>query len=389
MGRPRILFVVNDAPFFVSHRLALGIGARDAGYDVHVATPPGAAVAKILEQGLSHHEIRINRSGRNPWREAKTIEELRVLYARLAPDIVHHVTPKPILYGSIAARLARVPGVVNAVSGLGYVFLAPGARAALIRAGVRSGYRFAFANPNSRTIFQNDEDRAIFLEPESPAWRRSVLIRGSGVDTKRFAAKAEPGGDPLVLLPSRMLRDKGVVEFVQAARALRGRGVRARFVLVGDSDPGNPAAIPRAELEAWQREGVVEWWGFRNDMPQVLAAAHVVCLPSYREGLPLALVEAAASGRPIVTTDAPGCREIVKHGQNGLLVPPRDADALAGALMKLIVDAGERAHMGARGRQMVEAEFSIEHVLAATLSVYRDLTATRSSEAPPRTRASA
>jgi glycosyltransferase involved in cell wall biosynthesis len=207
---------------------------------------------------------------------------------------------------------------------------------------------------------------------------RSVLIRGSGVDLARYTPAPEPEGVPLVVLPARMLRDKGVEEFVAAARMLKQAGVNARFALVGDPDPENPAAISLAQLAAWREEGAVEYWGWRDDMATVFRQAHLVCLPSYREGLPKALIEAAACERALVTCDVPGCREVVSDGDNGLLVPARDSAALARALRRLIEDAGLRRALARRSRERAVAEFSLERVIADTLALYRALLA-----APP------
>jgi len=362
--RPRLLYVVNNAAFFLSHRLPIAVAARKAGFDVHVATPPGEAARRIAEAGFPFHPIRLRRGGKSPVGALVALLSLWRLYRRLHPDVVHHVTIKPVLLGGIAARLACVPAVVHAVSGLGYAFLAGGA----LRTAARALYRFAFGHGNLRVIFQNPDDRE---ELDMLPKEKSVLIRGAGVDLDEFRPSPEPSGPPVVLLPARMLKDKGVGEFVEAARALRGT---ARFVLCGAPDPANPNTVTRETLEVWQREGAVEWWGHKDDMPNVLRQCHVVCLPSYyKEGLPKALLEAAASGRPIVTTFVPGCREAVKEGVNGLTVPPRDVEALVAALRALIEDPDLRASMGAKGRRIAEEEFSVEEVARRTLEVYREL----------------
>jgi glycosyltransferase involved in cell wall biosynthesis len=236
---------------------------------------------------------------------------------------------------------------------------------------VRSAYHLLLDAPNSRLIVQNPDDLALFTHSGMVQANRVVVIRGSGVDPLRFPAQPEPEGTPLVVLPARMLRDKGVREFVDAARRLREQGVAARFALVGDPDPESPASIAEAQLEQWAAQGVVEYWGWRNDMVEVYRQCHLVCLPSYREGLPKALIEAAACGRAIVTCDVAGCREVVRDGDNGLLVPVRDSAALAAALRRLIEDAGLRSRMGQRSRERAVAEFSLQRVIADTLALYR------------------
>lgn len=370
----KLLFVVNDAAYFLSHRLPVAQAAQEVGFEVHVATPEGPATSAIVDEGLTYHPVPLTRKGVNPWQELGSIVALVCLYRKLQPDIVHHVTIKPVLYGGIAARLARVPAVVNAVTGLGYVFIARGFKSSLLRSAVKLGYKVALGHRNQRVIFQNPDDSALFLDAGIVTIRDTVLIKGSGVDTSIFTPLPEVRGTPLVVLASRMLWDKGVGEFVEAASMLRAKGVHARFALVGDTDPGNPSAIPVSQLDAWRKSGVVEWWGRCDDMPTVFAQSHVVCLPSaYGEGVPKVLIEAAACGRAIVTTDTPGCREIVRHGKNGLLVPVRNSKALADALQKLIENPELRARMGKRGREIAVTEFAQERVVDETLRVYQEL----------------
>lgn len=369
----RILYVVNDANFFLSHRLPLALAAQGEGFDVHVATPLSDDVEKIRTAGFAFHAIPLTRRGAHMGEELASVIALYSLYRRIKPDLVHLVTIKPVLYGGIAARLASVPAVVSAVTGLGYVFIAQGLKASLLRTAVKGTYRFALGYANGRVIFQNPDDRSSFLMSRLVDARQTVLIKGSGVDMAQFSPAPEPPGAPLVVFAARMLWDKGVGEFVDAARWLCDRGIKARFALVGDTDSGNPAAVPKSQLEGWQQSGVVEWWGQHANMPMIFAKAHIVCLPSYREGLPKVLIEAAASGLPIVTTDVPGCREIVRHSENGLLVPVRDVVALAETLRRLIEDAELRRRMGAKGREIAVAEFSVERVVRETLDVYWQL----------------
>jgi glycosyltransferase involved in cell wall biosynthesis len=311
-------------------------------------------------------------NGQNPLKELRVIADIVKMYRERQPDLVHHVTVKPVLYGSLAARLVGGPGVVNAVSGLGYLFLGS-RRARLLRPLVKALYRLALRHRRSRTIFQNPDDRDLFVGSGLVRPDQTVLIRGSGVDCDTFVPRPEPEGIPVVILPARILWDKGVAEFVEAARLIRQQDTPARFVLVGDPDPGNPAAVPTATLEAWVREGIIDSWGHRRDMPEALSSATVVVLPSYREGLPKALLEAAACGRPVVATDVPGCREIVRHNVNGLLVPVRDAPALANATRLLLQSPALRHRLGEAGRRIAEREFAEQLVVDQTLDVYRRL----------------
>jgi len=367
-----LLFVVTEDWYFWSHRLPLARTARAHGFDVALATRVSRHAERIQAEGIELIPLELRRRSVNPWREVGAIRQLLRVYRVLRPDIVHHVAMKPVLYGSIAARLFGTPRVVNALAGMGYVYSSQTFKARFLRPFISLAFRSLLDRRGSRLIVQNPDDRALLVGKGLVDARRVVLIRGSGVDTATFAAREESQGVPLVLHASRMLRDKGVFEFIEAARLLRGEGVSARFVLVGEPDPGNPASIAPATLR--QAAGdAVEWWGPREDMPEVLAEANIVCLPSYREGLPKALLEAASCARAIVATDVAGCREIVRDGENGLLVPPRDPGALASAVRALAADPERRRRMGLRGRQIVETEFSEESVAQSTLQVYRDL----------------
>ncbi len=370
----RLLFVVNSAEFFLSHRLPLALGAVSAGLDVAVATPAGAGVEGIVSHGFLHHPIAMTRRGTHLWQEAVSVWQLAKLFRRIRPDIIHTVTIKPVLYGGIAARVVGSSAVVSAITGLGEVFIAQGIMAQIRRHAVMQGYRLALRHSRSRVIFQNPDDQAQFVEKRLVAPRHAVLIRGSGVDMASFPMTPEPDGAPVVMLAGRMLWSKGVAEFVAAARHLHAQNLNARFVLVGDTDPGNPQAIPASILAEWQQEGVIDWWGFRPDMAKVLAAAHVVVLPTYYgEGVPKVLIEGAALGRALVATDAPGCREIVHNERGGLLVPSKDVAALERAMVRLIGDTALRHTFGAYAAQLARAEFSVERVISDTFDLYASL----------------
>jgi glycosyltransferase involved in cell wall biosynthesis len=371
MKQQLLLLVVNDAGFFLSHRMPLALAAREQGYQVAVATPLGDGVEQIKAEGFLHFPVSLSRSGANPIAEIQTIWDLYKLYRTLQPALVHHVTIKPVLYGTLAARLARVPAVVNAISGLGFVFLARGWFSSFVRIAVLSSYRWLFSRERLWVIVQNKDDYHYLLSEGCLCQEKIELIRGSGVDLTQFRMTPESGQIPLVVLPARMLWDKGVGEFVEAAQQLHRMGVKARFVLVGGIDPSNPKSVPARKLADWARECDVEWWGNRQDMSAIYSQANIICLPSYREGLPKVLLEAAASGRAIVTTDVPGCREVVVEGENGLLVPARQSRSLAEALRQLINQPEVRHRMGRKGRLMAEAEFSVEMVVERHMSIYR------------------
>ncbi|CAB3632769.1 MAG: glycosyltransferase family 4 protein [Achromobacter sp.] len=372
----RLLFVVNNPAFFMSHRLPVAQAAQRAGYDVHVATMDGPAVADIVALGMTHHVIPMTRSGKHPLQELGTLLALLRLFRRLRPRVVHLVTIKPVLYGGIAARLARVPGMVAAISGLGFVFLSNSLKMRLVRSVVARLYRLALGHPNSRVIFQNASDRDLLKSLGAVRDEQVVLIRGAGVDLDLCQALPEPAAPPVVAtMVARLLRDKGVWEFVEAARLLRARGVPVTMRLVGGVDAGNPTSATPAEVEAWQREGCVEALGERSDVPQLYAASHIAVLPSYREGLPKSLIEAAACGRAVVTTDVPGCRDAIDPDKTGLLVPVRDPQALADAIARLAGDATLRQAMGTAGRALAEREFNIERVARIHVELYDTLSA--------------
>ena len=297
----------------------------------------------------------------------------RVL-ARERPDLVHMVAVKPVLYGGLAARAAGTPAAIGTFTGLGYLYVSRGALSGMRRWLVERLLTLALGHPRMKVIFQNPDDQATLVGRGVVAAEKTLLIRGSGVDIDRFTPAPEPGGLPIVILASRMLKDKGVLEFVGAARILRQRGVQVRLALVGDPDPGNPTSLLREELEFLVAEGTLEWWGFRKDMVKVLQEASVVCLPSYTEGVPKVLIEAASCGRAIIASDIPGCRVIVDSGKNGLLVPVRSVQPLAQAIESLVLDPARRQAMGRAGREKVRSGFSLEYVNQATVSVYADLT---------------
>ncbi len=367
----KIILFANTDWYLYNFRLHLAHTLKAEGHDVVLISPPGEYGPRLKEAGFRWQPFTFSRRGVNPLIEAGTLLRLVNFYVNEKPDLVHHFTIKCVLYGSLAAHRVRVPYVINAITGLGYVFLARNTLASLLRGVVLRLYRQALEG--SEVIFQNPDDRDLFEQLDLVKAGQSTLIRGSGIDTNYFHPFPEQGSLPLVALPGRLLWDKGVGEFVEAARRLKETGVRARFALVGNSDPANPASVPLDRLGIWQKEGVVEWWGWQEDMRSVYALAHIICLPSYREGVPRALAEAAACGRPLVATDVPGCREVVSHNRNGLLVRSHDAEALAHALRMLIENPSLRRRMGDEGRRMAEAEFSDDRITAETLAVYRRL----------------
>lgn len=379
-GPPKLLFVVNNPAFFLSHRLAVAQAAQAEGFDVHVATMDGPSAAQIAALGITHHVVPMTRSGKHPAQELRTLLALKRLFTAQKPDIVHLVTIKPVLYGGIAARLTKVPGMVAAISGLGFVFLRAGPVAALMRAVIARLYRLALNHPNSRVIFQNQADRDRLAALGAVRKDQIVMVHGSGVDLARFEVRPEPPRPITVTMASRLLVDKGVLEFVGAARFLQSRDAGIRMQLAGSPDPGNPASVLDEDLQDWRREHAVTCLGERDDVAELYAQSHVVVLPSYREGLPKSLIEAAAAGRAVVTTDVPGCRDAIEPDKTGLLVPARDAQALGLAIERLAKDAEERRRMGLNARALAERKFDIREVVKIHLALYRALLA-RASEA--------
>lgn len=371
-----LLFVVDNAELFLSHRLPIALTALNSGYEVHVAAPLNYAAEQLIESyAIGFHRLPMNPEKFGFFSELKTFFSLRRIISDVKPDLLHLITLKPTLYGSVIARMNKVPAVVATITGTRKIRIAPDQEKENLRQKfIRLLYGYGFQHPNLRVTFQNKDDRDMFLDMELISKRQIALIRGTGVNMQQFHPMQEIIGTlPLVLLASRMRWDKGVGEFVEAARQLRETGIQARFVLVGGADPTHPGAVSEAQLQDWHNEGIIEWWGAKHDMPIVFAQAHIVCLPSYREGLPKVLVEAAACGKPIVATDVSGCREIVTNEENGLLVPTRNIEDLAIALNRLLANPDLRNKMGFEGRKKVISEFSIGHVVDKTLNMYDSL----------------
>ena len=371
----KIVLFANTDWYLWNFRRSLALALRDAGHDVLLISPDGPYGEKLRGLGLRWQPVPMDRRSLNPLREAVLLLHLLRLLRQEKPALVHGFTIKCAVYGSLAARLAGVPARVNAVAGMGYVFISHSLKARLLRPLVRSLLKLALGGRNARLILQNPDDVALFQRAGLVDASQVRLIPGSGVDCSRFLP--DPDREPCprlrVLLPARLLWDKGLAEYVQAARLLRAEGRQIDFLLAGDPDPGNPAAVPEPEVRGWVDEGMVEWLGHVNDMPALLRSVDIVALPSYREGLPKGLIEAAASGCALVTTDVPGCREVVTHEVDGLLVPVRDGHALAGAIGRLQDDPQLRVQLTDAGRRKALEQFDERIVIRDTIAVYREL----------------
>ncbi len=370
----KLLFVVNEAGFFLSHRLPLAFEAQRRGWEVVVVTAPHTGEDRLLDCGFKHRTIPLSRSGFVPTQEIRSYRALKQIYDLEKPDLVHHVTIKPVIYGSFAARAMRVPAVVNAVPGMGFVFTRRGWRAAIARSLVNLLYRLAFAHDNMRVIFQNGEDLRGFLAHAIVKKHTAVLIRGSGVDLDAFEPDVQPDGPVTFLMVARMLRDKGVYEYARAAARARETHGDWRFLLAGGVDPGNPTSLSESELRGLEGQYDIEWLGHCDDIPDLMARCHVVCLPTfYREGVPKTLLEAAAAGRAMIASDVAGCREVVTDGVTGLLVPSREVDALTDAMLKLGTNGELRDRCARAARDKAEAVFSVHDVVEHTFRVYDEL----------------
>lgn len=370
----KLLYLMHEPDYFFMHWLHIALNAVKQGFEVHLAAPPRGRYAEVERHRIIFHPIYMNRREGLPWQEIRSILDSYRVIKQIQPDIVHTIAVKSILYGGIAARMASARSMINAFTGLGYVYTSDSVKAKIMQSIISKGYKYIFKHNRCKVTFQNNDDLEFMVETGILERYKSVLIRGAGVDINKFSVTDEQPGKIVVAVPSRMLWDKGIQEFVDAATLLKNDGIDARFVLIGDSDTGNPTSIPKETLNDWHNKGIIEWWGHQNDMPSIYAQSHIVCLPSYREGLPTVLCEASSCGRPLVTTDVPGCREVVQNSVNGIVVPVKNSKALASAMRQLITNPTLRKDMGTRGRKIAVNNFSIETIVTRTLSLYCELT---------------
>lgn len=372
-----ILFVVTEDWYFCSHRLLLARQLQLAGNRVVVVTRVSEHEQEIKKSGIEVIPLEVNRSGLNPFKDILYLFRLVKIYRKIRPDIIHHVALKPILYGSIAAKLSGMENVVNAFAGMGFLYTG---KRSLLKSIIKRLINFSFSriltSNGFSIIVQNSEDKDFVIKQFHIPPKSVFLIEGSGVDVNEyFYMEEEPESPPiLITMVSRILADKGVREFIEALRLLDDEGLGVTGVLVGDPDPLNPSSIPSDEIDSWVSEGVVEWWGYQEDINMVWSRSHISILPSYREGLPKSLIEAAACGKPIIATDIAGCRQLIVDQINGILVPVKDVNQLSLAIKKLAEDKELRKIMGKRNRDLVESRFSIENVYSKTLDLYKTTT---------------
>ena len=366
---PKAILFANTDWYIYNFRLALAKELRSQGYEVVLLSPPGDFHSLLRENGFQWIPFPLSRQSTNPLGELRALWRLIRIYRQVQPVTVHHFTIKPVIYGSLAAHLLGIKGIINSITGLGHLFIDPGLMTRLIRGLAKILYRVSLRR--TQVIFENPEDRDTFVQNRLLQREQTHLILGTGVDVEKFQPSTKTNNIPLVLFSSRLLITKGLLEFVEAAQHLKKRGLNARFAIAGTPDPGNPASVPHEKIDTWKRSGMVEIWSWQDDMPAALAKADIFCLPSYREGVPSALLEACSSGLPIVTTDVPGCRDVVTDGLNGLLIPPRNPQALADALEKLLASKNLRDKMGGAGRQYAIEKFSSRKIIEQTLAIYQ------------------
>ena len=358
---------------FASLFLDRAIAAKNAGYEVAVHVRCSEHRTVIEQAGLRVIPHNISRSGLNPFRELMSVFQLIKVFRSFRPDVIHLIALKPIVLGSLASSFYPKAKVVNAPVGMGYLFASNDVRARLARPLVKLVLKSTLGRKRSMTIIENSDDKTSLVEGGFLHNNQIVLIRGTGVNLDVFRPTAEPDGPKIVVLIARMLRDKGVFEFVKSARIIKRTHPTTLFWLIGDADPGNPASLTTQQLQEWNDEGIVTWLGYRTDVAELLTQIHIVCLPSYREGFGKVFVEAGAALRAVVATDVPGCREAVEHRVNGLLVEPKNSEALAAALIEVLDNDELRLRLAKEGRRRAEFEFSSATVNTQTLTVYQQV----------------
>ncbi|MEZ9349949.1 glycosyltransferase family 4 protein [Vibrio splendidus] len=368
----KLLFVVNVDWFFISHRLPIALAAIKKGYEVHLTCLITDKQKLLEDHGIIVHPLTLSRSGIGIFHELKTVKSLFTIISNVDPDITHCITIKPVLYGNVIAKILKVPARVSSISGLGYVFIAKGIKAKILRGFISLWYKFSLKG-SKVVIFQNTADRDLLRNFGAVIPQQEILIRGSGVDLNKYEVIPEPQGDLVVMLVARLLIDKGVNEFASAANIIRSERSDVRMVIIGDVDPENPKSISQIQIERWVDDGIIEYWGYSQNVSNSIAKSNIMVLPSYREGLPKSLIEAAACGRAVVTTDVPGCRDAIIPNRTGLLVPVKSSELLADAILKLVNNKLMRDELAINGRELAESDFDIEDVVNTHLDIYRNL----------------
>ena len=369
----KLLFIINVDWFFLSHFAPVAIKAKRCGYEVHVATTITNRYDILANLGFVVHPLKIQRGGLSIASDLKLCWNILFLLRKVKPDILHLFTIKPVLFGGILGRLLKIPMMVSYITGLGFLFTSNKQMASVVRVLAKFLYRFALAAQHQRVVCENYDDSKIVARVAMLSSNNISIISGAGIDLSICPVRTIPQGTPAVVMAARLLRDKGVFEFVAAARLLKQLGITVEFYLAGEPDHGNPSTITIEQLSTWEDEGIVQLLGYCSDIPDLFSKASIVVLPSYREGLPKVLIEAAACGRAVVTTDVPGCRDAIEPDKSGLLVPVKNPVALADAIQRLIDDPELCRRMGKAGRDLAERKFAIEKIVDAHLKIYKEL----------------
>ena len=368
----KILFIVNAVWYFRLHWLPLAVCIKKDGFEVYVASSNEKGEKKYIENtGIKFIEMPFQRQSMNPIRGFKSFIGIIRLIKETRPDIVHNITIKPVILGTLASRILSIPFIVNSVTGLGYTFIRPGFFGLLLRNAIKFIYRVLFTRKRLMVTFQNSEDRSLLYSNRRSFPESAIVIKGVGVNTTKYKQTPIPLDNNIVILASRLLWDKGVKEFVNAAKYLHENNVNVQMALVGEPDEKNPQSVSEDELYEWSKEKYIEWWGFQKNMPEVINKASIVVLPSYREGLPTILIEAASAGRPLIATNVPGCNEVVKNGINGFLVPVKNHIELATTIQKLITNNTLMTTMGENSRRIALNEFDFNIILQKHLELYK------------------
>ena len=371
--KKKLLLLVNSDDFFISHRLEIGLSALKEGFDVYIASSINKENNILKKYGFKTQHIDLDRSSTSLFSNTMYFIKVFKIFLKIQPDIIHLITIKPVIFGGLAARLLGIKSVIVAISGLGYIFISKGLIARLRLFFVKFLYRLALNNKNVQLIFQNNSDKKIILDICNVDKSRTHLIKGSGVDLNKFKYTPLPKGVPSILFASRLLYDKGLKEFISAAELIKKDGYEGKFIIVGKPDNHNPASISLDQLKSHVSNGYIDWQGFKEDIYPLLKDSYLIVLPSYREGLPKILIEAAACGRPVVTTDVPGCRDAIIKGKTGLLVPPKNHVALAEAIKDLIENFTKSETLGLEARKFAEKNFDIKDVVSKHMQIYRSI----------------
>lgn len=367
----KILFIINTPDFFLSHRLEIALAAKNKLFDVHVATCAGSKIEEIKNYGLKHHVISLNRESKNFFLEIICFFSIFKLIKKLKPDIVHLVTIRPSIYGGIISKFLKVNSIVISISGLGSIFTTNNIKFYFYRKFIFFLYKVIFYhNKSLKVIFQNDDDKNTLLKNTNLSLDQIVMIRGVGVNLNIYKNLFLPLNDNIVVMVSRLLKDKGVIEYLEAASQLKKKYNNLKFWLVGDLDFGNPMSLRKEELRTWQKKNIVSFFGYSKNVINLINQSRIVVLPSYREGMPKILMEAAACERAIITTDVPGCRDAIIPDKTGLLIQPRNVNSLISAIEKLVFNDNLCRSMGKEGRKFAKKNFSIDDIISSHLNVY-------------------